>query len=170
MLSLGDPPWGQQGQQLHVQVYWQAEMQKQHYQLLTFLNWLLTIYITKALWIYQTQSRYDSNNEVPVDVKFVDFQSSFRFRWYQPFTAFFYDNNHFLIMFILIWLGRYLGTISSTFSQLRWVCEYIQGVFFNCSLPKNFKYQPVRNFWHLKLFMMRFYCVIQQKELLGGTV
>ena len=42
---------------------------------------LLAIYITKALiGFFQTQSRYDSNNEVPVDVKFVDFQSSFRFR------------------------------------------------------------------------------------------
>ena len=108
-----------------------AKMQKQYYQLLTFLNWLLTIYITKALCFYQTQSRYDSNNEVPVDVKFVDFQSSFRFRWYQPFIAFFYDNNHFLIMFVYLdlTLGRYLGTISSAFSQLRWVCKYIQGVF-----------------------------------------
>ena len=47
---------------------------------------------------------------------------------------------------------------------------YTQGVFFNCSLPKNCKYRPVGTFWHLELFMMRFYCIIQQKELLGGTV
>ena len=43
------------------------------------------------------------------------------------------------------------------------------GCFFNCSLPKNFKYQTVRNISHLELFMMRFYCVIQQKELFRGN-